>query len=262
MKINEPPCLTWVVANDDGPVMYSHCTCKAGLGECCSHVGSLLWAISTGVSKRERTTVTSQKSYWMMPSPMTKVPFSRIKDIEFSNSHTHKSASSQDVVFDDSIFQDLSNCKEETVILSVSENFSEKYEPYENILMTSINFETLFDKKYLSAHSLQDFTEGINEFFHGLNITPGNIEQIEEITRTQKECKNWFRLRTGRITASNAKQVCRTAFDNPSFTLLKKICYPVELQQLKLPSILHGNTFEPKARLEYSDLMAKSHVNF
>lgn len=32
-----------------GKILCAHCDCMAGLGECCSHVASLLWAVEAGV---------------------------------------------------------------------------------------------------------------------------------------------------------------------------------------------------------------------
>lgn len=32
-----------------GKILCAHCHCMAGLGECCSHVASLLWAVEAGV---------------------------------------------------------------------------------------------------------------------------------------------------------------------------------------------------------------------
>ena len=38
-----------------------HCNCMAGLGESCSHVASLLWALEAGVRLRYSMTVTQKK---------------------------------------------------------------------------------------------------------------------------------------------------------------------------------------------------------
>ena len=55
----------------------------AGLGECCSHVASLLWAIEAGVRIRDSMTVTQKKAYWVMPSSVKDVPYVPIKSIDF-----------------------------------------------------------------------------------------------------------------------------------------------------------------------------------
>ena len=58
----------------------------AGLGESCSHVASLLWAIEAGVKKRESLTVTDKLAYWVLPTAVKKIPYARIRDIEFFKS--------------------------------------------------------------------------------------------------------------------------------------------------------------------------------
>ena len=55
----------------------------AGLGENCSHLASLLWAIEVGVRIRDSMTVTDMRAYWVMPTSVRDVPYSQIKDIEF-----------------------------------------------------------------------------------------------------------------------------------------------------------------------------------
>ena len=58
----------------------------AGLGESCSHVSSLLWAVESGVKKRESLTVTDKSAYWVLPSAVKNIPYARIRDIEFFKS--------------------------------------------------------------------------------------------------------------------------------------------------------------------------------
>eukprot|EP00795_Rhopilema_esculentum_P005617 gene5617-10828_t len=56
-------------------------------------------------------------------------------------------------------------------------------------------------------------------------------EQLQRIQREiakQSKSKLWFRLWSGRITASRFKQACSTDFCNPSKSLIKAICYPTE----------------------------------
>lgn len=45
MRLNEKPLDVWVVAKNEGVILAAHCTCIAGLGEVCSHVGSILYAV-------------------------------------------------------------------------------------------------------------------------------------------------------------------------------------------------------------------------
>jgi hypothetical protein len=55
----------------------------AGLGETCSHIGSLLWAIEAGVRIRDSKTVTQKKAYWVIPSAVKEVSYAKIGDMNF-----------------------------------------------------------------------------------------------------------------------------------------------------------------------------------
>ena len=48
----------------------------AGLGESCSLVASLLWAVEAGVRLRDSMTVTPKKAYWVLPPSVNDVPYS------------------------------------------------------------------------------------------------------------------------------------------------------------------------------------------
>ena len=44
--MNDTPVPIWIIANNEGTVLSAHClACKAGLAECCSHIGSVLFYI-------------------------------------------------------------------------------------------------------------------------------------------------------------------------------------------------------------------------
>ena len=60
-----------------------HCDCMAGLGETCSHVASLLFAVESGVRIRDSMTVTQKKAYWVMPNGVKEVQYAPVKDINF-----------------------------------------------------------------------------------------------------------------------------------------------------------------------------------
>lgn len=53
----------------------------AGLGESCSYVASLLWAIGTGVDQRDL--LTQKAAYWVMPAGVKSALYAPVKDIKF-----------------------------------------------------------------------------------------------------------------------------------------------------------------------------------
>ena len=85
MRLSEKQLTPWIIAKDNGQIVTAHCNCVAGLGETCSHVASVLWAIESGVCLREPLTVpvTQKKAYWVIPTSVKEVPYARVKDIDF-----------------------------------------------------------------------------------------------------------------------------------------------------------------------------------
>ncbi|KAH6936004.1 hypothetical protein HPB50_012377 [Hyalomma asiaticum] len=63
-----------------------------------------------------------------------------------------------------------------------------------------------------------------------LSLEKEVAEEIEKETRQQSKSSKWFAFRAGRITASNAKAVCRTSVTTPSRSLVKRVCYPEATQ--------------------------------
>ena len=67
MRIREKPLDTWVIMRPDGSVDSAHCTCMAGLDECCSHVAAVLFTL-------ERQQKLEVRLLLQMPLPIGCVP--------------------------------------------------------------------------------------------------------------------------------------------------------------------------------------------
>ena len=85
--MSEKPLTPWVVCENSGKVLSAHCDCMAGFGESCSHVASLLWAIEAGCKCRDSLTVTDKKAFWILPTSVKTVPYTRVKDKTFQRPH-------------------------------------------------------------------------------------------------------------------------------------------------------------------------------
>lgn len=66
-RMNETPLLPWLIIETDGSVISAHCTCMAGTGEVCSHVGAVLFAVEAAVQIRNTRTDTRKG---IMASPV------------------------------------------------------------------------------------------------------------------------------------------------------------------------------------------------
>ena len=73
-RMSEKPLTPWVVVERAGKILAALCDCVAGLGETCSHVASLLFAIESGVRIRDHS-VTQKKAYWVLPTGVKEVQF-------------------------------------------------------------------------------------------------------------------------------------------------------------------------------------------
>ena len=81
-RMNEPALKPWVIAEMNGKILCGHCNCMAGLGESCSHIGALLFALEAVVKIRNAKTVTQDKAYWLLPSSVNKVKFETVQKID------------------------------------------------------------------------------------------------------------------------------------------------------------------------------------
>ena len=73
----------WIIANNNGRILAGHCDCMAGLGESCSHVASVFWALESGVHMHQSMTVTQKKAYWVIPGGIKDVPYAPAQQIMF-----------------------------------------------------------------------------------------------------------------------------------------------------------------------------------
>ena len=65
--------------------MCGHCTCMAGLGETCSHVGALLYWIEYQVRRYADISPISKPNLWIEPHTTKHVPYLRLEDINFTS---------------------------------------------------------------------------------------------------------------------------------------------------------------------------------
>lgn len=84
---------------------------------------------------------------------------------------------------------------------------------------------------------------------------------VEEKTRDQARSRLWFRMRSGRITASRFKCACCTNPASPSLSLIMAICHP-ETTKFKTTATCWGCGHESTACAKYKNLKSDVHQNF
>ena len=67
-RLSETPTATWIITEAGGKIVSAFCNCMAGLVECCSHVGAMLFYVEVAVRLSESKTVAEDKVYGMLPA--------------------------------------------------------------------------------------------------------------------------------------------------------------------------------------------------
>ena len=253
----------------------------AGLGETCSHVGALLFAIETAVRIRDSRTVTDDKSYWLPPS-LGKVTGRPIHEIDFTSSRSKKKrldccvdgnagtpqrtkqvakeipgpSESELSKFFSSVFD--SGAK--PALLSSMPGFAQHYKPKALDVKYPMVLSELEDDMFSSCNP-QVVVEHCKDLFHRITVTAKEATVVEECTRDQASNREWHRFRIGRITASRAKAVCRTSMEKPSHSLIRAICYP-NTSIFSTKATRWGCEHESVAINEYHTKMKEHHENF
>lgn len=68
MSLSETHTQPWIRVQEDGTAVMAHFTCKAGLGEVCSHAAALIYAVLTAVDKKDGLACTQMPRAWIQPS--------------------------------------------------------------------------------------------------------------------------------------------------------------------------------------------------
>lgn len=179
------PTQPWVMVHDDGTILAAHCTCKAGLGEACSHAAALMYAVLAMVNLKDGLSSTEIPCAWVLPSKTGKVQYEEICNISFmqKKSVTCPPLPSIPVRTEEEymeFFQKLYECdvQEEstkgTAILSVIEGHSHRYTPKTLQLNLPEPLSNLYSKAKLHA----DFSSLLVEsesIFDNLQITEQEV---------------------------------------------------------------------------------------
>ena len=82
----------------DRRIISAHCLgCKAGLAESCSHVASVMFYIEAVTRIHGELACTQTKCTWILPTYVNKVPYAKVRDINFSSAKKLKSALEQKI---------------------------------------------------------------------------------------------------------------------------------------------------------------------
>ena len=236
---------TWVAVKPDGSVQYGHCTCMAGLSEVCNHVGAVLYKMMHVVASTSELSCTSLPNAWLpatvkktvSPAPLTDINFklnkvdkckstiSTPKKVKLSAKLPNPSFKEPPELSKENFLEKLSHSKHKRAIFSVHEKFNTPYIPLSQQRKMPKTISSLYnEEKVSSKHG--ELVECARLAIQSYDITEEEINNLEKATQLQSKCKLWSIHRAGRITASNFKSAVRTNPNQPSVSLIKRICYP------------------------------------
>ncbi|KAL1429762.1 hypothetical protein MTO96_015792 [Rhipicephalus appendiculatus] len=254
-SFNEKPITPWLPIKEDGVVQAAHCTCKAGVGEQCSHIAAVLFFIEAVVKKRDSQVCTDRTNAWLPPS----VRFLEGKEasqVSFASStmrkrqmggeeplrkrqrrrNVEKSTTEEWASF-------LSSCHARRcrpALLSVEKTFAKAYVLAATDFPTAVLGSLQGDDVPATWESMEAHCCRLAETLSlEKEVTPPRrivAEEIQRETRQQSKSSKWFPFRTGRITASDAKAVCRTSVTAPSMSMVKRVCYAEATQCWPAPT--------------------------
>ena len=271
--MNEPSLILWLIL-DEQSIKSSHCNCMAGLGEVCSHVGSVLFLLDFYTRNAEKT-VTDSKVYWKLPSKTgsksddTGVSTLKIDNISFEpakRTFSNDLSKRAEVVWPGfparkvHCMEELIECLRELqeihkkgVTFRVVRPFADEIS---RMRCRFPLFLDLYDPKIEDDITLESIIEKGKELNFKLTS-----EQIREIENNEQRSDEWFMYRTGRITSYTAKDVCCVRSYDSNISLIGKMCYPKESQFTSL-AVRYGQEHEETAKQVYLQHAMKKHASF
>ncbi|XP_060784112.1 uncharacterized protein LOC132890853 isoform X2 [Neoarius graeffei] len=268
----------WAVIQKDGTVLCGHCTCQAGLGEVCSHVTAMLYALEAAVRHVQDKSCTDGPRQWgqqgsvetgkSLFAPGTEIDFTsparkrtgqpaQGETVEKKKRTAPPITAEQTKLF----YETLKNTGLKPALLSVLPGYCQDYIPKQVALGLPKPLPELLYKPEHSKLSHNDLMAECEKAFSSLTVTEEQAEHIERETRLQAKAKLWFSMREGRITASMFKDSVRTNPASPAKNLIRQICYP-QAKKFATEATQWGCDNEERARQCYVELQRKMHTDF
>ena len=278
-RLNDEPHTPWVAINRESiSVMNAHCTCMAGLGESCTHIGALLFKIEAAVRAGfTRRACTDEACLWnddfkenVTPAELCNINLYSAKSIEnFKGKQSNNSfpgtaiQPTQNEI--DSFIQSLSQQKgNKPIVLHAYskhyENYIPKYKPPARAKLP----KSLRD--WYSPTNREKTDKEIstisNKVLESLTVSDETNNYLQQITNKQAESPVWHDIRSGRITASRAHDVLHTSMEKPAESLIKTICQKSKVCHTTVPSLKWGIENEKKAIDDAYLRHMDNHCNF
>ncbi|KAH7949036.1 hypothetical protein HPB49_004241 [Dermacentor silvarum] len=219
-RLGDGPLKVWVLCMADGSVLTAHCTCMAGVGEACSHIGACLFAVDTGVRMRNEKTCTGKDNAWL-PTYVEKVQFKRLKDIDFTSSRGKKQlldGSRADVQKKKlrmdipppspeelhKLYMGIKEARTVPAIFSILPGYCEAFKKPEP--KHKVDLRCLYSEDN-AACTYEALVQKSENFVSAYVMSDDTVKRVEASTRQQNHSQQWFLYRAGRVTASVMKRL-------------------------------------------------------
>ena len=242
--------------------------CFCSLGETCSHVAAVLYKIEKAVrSGLTQLTPTDMPCQWnqtftknVNAAPVGEINFysqeAKRKILTKTVGPVNVAATSDK---QEKLLSMLNTNNNKIVALSLFENY---HQPF-IIKMSDTpkphlppNMRALYQQE-LATVSEEELTAACQSVHSATKYTTEELLYIEECTRNQSKSAAWFdQKRIGRITWSIAHQVLHTSIDNPSKSIIKKICQNACRSKINSPALQWGREHENEALMAYEMISA------
>ena len=159
-----------------------------------------------------------------------------------------------------SFFISINKCSSKPAILSLIPDFADSYVPKSLSPELPDVLSNLYDKGLVNA----DYPILLKKAEAIVRQLPAIKKQqalVEERTRGQANSRLWFRMTTGRITASRFYNACHTDPSCPSHSLIMGICHP-EMARFNTEATKWGCQHEQVAKEAYASYQKGKHKNF
>ena len=227
----------------------------------CKHCTALLFAVADFSDRhfdRNTTVGTDEPCKWDQPRKVS-AP-SKIDDINITHDQIQDKVNPTLNTYQPSLYPDTSFESVETdiiklckdtgaVLLHLFDPLPGEDDSIENSLPTMVSVASKLNNS--------DTDESFLDILRA-NVTKDVILSIEKATSKQSKCDDWYKQRTGRITASIAYSVCNFRDTNKENNyILKKIMNPYTV--VNTVATEYGREHETVAKLLYSQDYEKGH---
>lgn len=255
------PLKVWIIIQEDGSVRSSHCTCMAGAAEACSHIAAVLYYLEHINASRNTVSCTDVKALWRIPT-VKKVSVVKLSELQWTTSKTTSTRGKKYIPSIEGVeLQEMLTTMEgagtSAAVMRVVDPFATSVATQRISLLP-----TLYNNLYRSEYESKSLDELINLSSQVPQlISEEDCVAIENATKNQSKSREWYNQRSGRVTASRFKNVCKTSITKPSLSLIKIICYPV-LHNFKSKATNWGIIHEDDAVRDYINNQRLIHENF